>query len=257
MKSVAQRVKADPRITRRRASVERKRLRRLQWRVGAVLLVGSLVWLGLWSPLFKFRGVEIDGAGHHVTERDVIEATGLTSQDNLLTLSQERIREAVESLPWVRSAKVQRRLPGTIRIVVKERRPALVLATPSGRWTIDPTGRVLTEGDPFGGLPAIATSTAFDVAAGDRIATPQVRAAVRAVGSMPTELRRQVKAVFATSPERITFSLHNGPDVRYGGADRLHDKNAVLTAVLDRLAVSGKTPAYVDVRVPESPAIGK
>jgi cell division protein FtsQ len=256
MKTVAQRVKADPRITRRRAAVERARLRRLRWRVFAVAAAVGIVWLALWSPLFKFRGVEVDG-GHHVTPADVTEVAGLDSGENLLTLSQDRIQTAVESLPWVKSARIQRRLPGTIRVIVTERQPALTLTAPGEKWTIDAHGRVLSEGARFKDLPTIATDSAPDVAPGDHIDTPQVRAAVKAVGSMPVELRRRIKAVFAPSIERITLSLDRGPDVRYGAAERLHDKNAVLTAVLDRLHATGETPAYVDVRVPESPAIGQ
>ena len=255
MKSVAQRVKADPRITRRRAAVERARLRRFRWRALAVAAAVGIAWLAIWSPLFKFDGVEVKG-GHHISPAAVTEVAGLDSGDNLLMLSQERIATAVESLPWVRSARVQRRLPGTIRVVVVERKPALILTTPDEKWTIDPQGRVLTKGVPYKGLPTIGTATSPDIAPGDEIGTPQVRAAVKAVGSMPPELRRRIKAVFAPSTERVTLSLHHGPDIRYGAAERLNDKNAVLTAVLDRLKAAGESPAYVDVRVPESPAVG-
>ncbi len=255
MKSVAQRVKADPRLTRRRAAVERERLRRWQWRAIAAVGVAFALWLALWSPLFKFRDVEVSGS-RRVSAETIVEIAGLDSGDNLLTLNQERIVDAVESLPWVRSARVQRRLPGTIRVVVEERAPALVLTTPEADWTIDRRGRVLARGKTKKGLPKIATGTTGEVEPGDQIAAPQVRAAVKAVGSMPLELRERVKAVFAATPERITFSLRRGPDVRYGSAERLRDKNAVLIAVLDRLRASGREPAYVDVQVPESPAIG-
>jgi cell division protein FtsQ len=255
MKGVAERVKADPRITRRRAAVERARSRRFRWRAVAIAVAALLVWVTLWSPLFKFDGVEVRG-GRHVSASAVSKVAGLDSDDNLLTLDQQRIVDAVESIPWVRSVRVQRRLPGTIRVVVHERRPAMVLTTPGGKWRIDREGRVLGRGDASRTLPSIATGTTGHVEPGDEIAAPQVRAAVRAVGSMPAALRKRIRAVFAASAERITFSLHRGPDVRYGAAERLHDKNAVLTAVLDRLRISGHDPAYIDVRVPESPAVG-
>jgi cell division protein FtsQ len=255
MKSVAGRIKADPRITRRRAAVERAKWRRYRWRAITVAGVGLLVWLALWSPLFKFDGVEVRG-GRNVSMRSIVAVADLDSGDNLLTLDQGRIVNAVESLPWVRSARVQRRLPGTISVLIKERSPAMVLTTPDGKWAIDRAGRVIGQGHVTRRLPVIATGTTGHVEPGDEIAAPQVRAAVKAVGSMPVTLRRRIKAVFAASPERITFALHRGPDVRYGAAQRLHDKNAVLIAVLDRLRTVGESPAYVDVRVPESPAVG-
>jgi cell division protein FtsQ len=255
MKSVAERIKADPRITRRRAAVERARWRRYRWRAITVAGVGLLVWLALWSPLFKFDGVEVKG-GRHVSAASIVKVADLDSDENLLTLDQGRIVEAVESLPWVRSARVQRRLPGTITVLIKERVPAMVLTTPDGKWAVDRAGLVIGRGQVARRVPVIETGTTGHVEPGDEIAAPQVRAAVKAVGSMPAELRKRIRAVFAASPERITFALHRGPDVRYGAAERLHDKNAVLTAVLDRLRTAGESPAYVDVRVPESPAVG-
>jgi cell division protein FtsQ len=255
MKSVAERIKAAPRSTRRRAAVERARWRRYHWRAIAVAGVSLLVWLALWSPLFKFDGVEVRGS-RHVSAGSIVSAADLDSGDNLLTLDQGRIVDAVESLPWVRSARVQRRLPGTISVLIKERIPAMVLTTPDGKWAVDRAGRVIGRGKMARRVPVIATGTTGYVEPGDEIAAPQVRAAVKAVGSMPAELRKLIKAVFAASPERITFALHRGPDVRYGAAERLHDKNAVLIAVLDRLRTAGESPAYVDVRVPESPVVG-
>ena len=254
MKTVAERVKADPRITRRRAAVERSRMRRFQIRAAIVAGVALAVWVALWSPAFKFRSVEVAG-GVHTLPRDVVEAAGLDSSDNLLSLSPERIDTAAESLPWVKSARVQRRLPGTVRVEVVERRPAMVLTAPNGKWTIDSHGRVLAVGDPYGGLPAIASGLPESLTPGDQVSAPQLRAALFAAGSMPSELRRRVEAAFAPTTERITFSLRNGMTIRFGSARRAADKTRVITAILDRLSVTGDRPAYIDVRVPESPAV--
>jgi cell division septal protein FtsQ len=64
-----------------------------------------------------------------------------------------------------------------------------------------------------------------------------------------------VVGVFAPTVERITFSLREGTSVRYGAAEQIRDKNEVLQVLLRRLDDEGRTAAYIDVRVPTSPAV--
>jgi hypothetical protein len=53
-------------------------------------------------------------------------------------------RARLEALPWIRSARVVRTWPGTLRVVVVERRPVARVAGPDGRWwRADATGRLL------------------------------------------------------------------------------------------------------------------
>jgi cell division septal protein FtsQ len=80
-------------------------------------------------------------------------------------------------------------------------------------------------------------------------------AALRAYAALPRSARRSVRAAFAPSVERISFSLEGGLLVRWGAAERLTDKRRVLSALLARLARTGTAAAYVDVRVPEHPAV--
>jgi cell division protein FtsQ len=251
------RVHTDPRFSRRRRTIARSRRRALVARLAAVLTVAALVWAAFWSPLLQVRAIKVTGA-EHTSVRQIAEVAGVSEGHNLLLLSTGEIARRTETLPWVRRAAVDRKLPGTVRVRIVEREPALTLSVGPRRWTLDAAGRVLQEGAAPGARPVLAGIEVAHVAPGARLRSPEARGALAALRSMPRALRSRVSAVFAPTAERISLSLDTGVLVRYGAAERLDAKNSVLVAVLRRLASTGgaAATAYVDVRVPASPAVG-
>ena len=252
--SASERVPTDPRLSRRRRAVERLRRRRIAARavVGSAAL--AALWLALWSPLLRVRAVELVGA-RHTTAADVARVARLSTADNLLLLSTGDVAAMTENLPWVRSAKVERRLPGTVRVSVTERRPELILVTRAGLWTLDARARVLAAGRKGTGLPMLRVGASESPVPGNVVSHPGARAALRAYRRLRPGMQRRVEDVLARTPERIAFRLGGGTLVRWGGAGRLGAKRAILRALFDRVAREGRTVAYVDVSVPESPAV--
>jgi cell division protein FtsQ len=249
----SERLSTDPRMSRRRRAVERSRRRRVLRRCSVVVFVAVMVWAALWSPLFTVRAVRVRG-GRHTSASAVSAVTGLDRGPNLLLLSPSEVASAVRTLPWVRRVRVLRTLPGTVKVRLTERRPALVLAAPGGSWTLDARGRVLARGAASARLPQLVCDEVADPRPGVRIEDDAPRAALRAYRSLGGRLRRSVQSVLAPSVERISFALADGVTVRFGAAERLAAKNAVLGALLERLRGAATLPGYIDVQVPESPA---
>lgn len=252
--STAARVRTDPRISRRRRAIAKGRRRRLIGSLAAVAVLALAVWIAFWSPLLKVRDVKVVG-GKNVSSADVAAIAGLGSDDNLLLVSTSQVTAAVEELPWVREAKVDRRLPGTVRVRIVERKPAVVLSSGGDQWTLDRMGNVLTDGVATGGLPALAGIDLAGVSVGERVADPAMRDALAAWRSLSPKIRAQVAAVLAPTPERITLSFSDGTQVRYGAARSMRAKNQVLAALLAELRADGGAASYIDVRVPTNPAI--
>jgi cell division protein FtsQ len=250
------RVRTDPRISRRRKAVARTRRRMLMTRGIIVLALTTLVWAALFSPLLQVKTVEVMGA-RRTGKATVASAARVGAGDNLLRVSTSRIEERVEELPWVLNARVTRKLPNTLRVKVVERDPALVLSIGAARWTIDSSGRVLEVGEARKGLPVLAAAEVGEIATGADLAAPSVRHALKIFRSLPARLAKRVEALFAPTVERISFSIDGSTLIRYGPARGIRPKNRVLLAVLTRLDQEGRTVAYVDVRVPTSPAISQ
>lgn len=256
MNDTATRTRTDPRISRRRKAVARTKKRRVI--VRALVAVGAAlsVWIAFFSPLMAVDELKLSGA-KRTTAAEVARVVSLDSSENLLLLNTDEVADAVKSLPWVKSVTVDRKLPGTVKLTITERSPVMAVAVGEQRYLIDRRARVLEATESADGLPLLAGLTTSLPRPGDRLSSPQLTSALEAFGAMPRKLRRDVQAVFAPTVERITFQLSDGVQVRYGAAEDMVSKNEVLKVLLSRLRLEARGPVYIDVRVPEAPAVSE
>jgi cell division protein FtsQ len=246
------RVSTDPRFRRRRQVVARSRRRKIAMRIGVVVVILLAIWAAFLSPLLRVRAVEVAGADH-TTKAEIVDAVGLENNENLLLLSADEVATRVSALPWVKSVEIDRMLPGTVRVRVRERRPALVLSLGAALWTIDSSGRVLSSGEvPGHSLPVLAGVSVGTVAPGVDLRTPEASTALEVWRKLPAPIKSKVEAIFAPTIERVTLSLEEGTQVRYGAAEDMSAKNEVLRALLQRLASEDRIATYIDVRVPSN-----
>jgi cell division protein FtsQ len=97
--------------------------------VGAGLVAG---WLALsHSRAFAVREAQIFGT-QRLSRLEVLRLAGVGAHSNLLALPVGKMQRRLEAHPWIRSARVVRLLPHTVRIQVEEYRPRL-LALAGGR----------------------------------------------------------------------------------------------------------------------------
>jgi cell division protein FtsQ len=250
----AVRTRTDPRISRRRQAVARTKKRRSLMRAlvaGGVLLA---VWIAFFSPLLAVREIALSGA-KRTTADEIARVVDLDSSNNLLLLRADEVEAAVKKLPWVKSVSVDRKLPGTVKLTVTERSPAMAVALGEQRYLIDRRGRVLSQTESAEGLPVLAGLQESLPEPGDRLRSAELNGALQAFSAFPRKLRRDVEAVFAPTIERITFQLSDGIQVRFGAAEDTRSKIAVLEVLLARLRREGRGALYVDIRVPEAPAV--
>lgn len=96
------------------------------WRTGQLATIADLVETKAITVSVKagFRVEEVEVAGRSQTDpKALLAAAGLKRGDAILEFSPKEARERIESLPWVASAAVERRLPDTVTITIVERRP--------------------------------------------------------------------------------------------------------------------------------------
>lgn len=76
-----------------------------------------------------FAITEIEVEGHvRVTEDQVLERAGIALGHNVFDVSPEEVRARLARHPWIAETRVERRLPGTYRIEIRERRAIALLA---------------------------------------------------------------------------------------------------------------------------------
>lgn len=144
--------------------------------------------------------------GRRETPRDeLLKAVRLARGAPILAFDPEAARQRVESLPWVRSASVERRLPDTVLLHLEEREP-LALWQHEGRFAlIDHQGTVIEDNgmERFPGLLVVVGDDA-----------PAHAAALQAVLVTQPELMARVKAAVRVGGRRWNLHLDNDIDVR-------------------------------------------
>ena len=92
---------------------------------------------------------EIDVEGRHATSaEDLLQAVGIRRGDPILFFDADAARERIEKIGWVKTAAVQRILPGTILLRITERQPFARWQIDGHTVLIDHDGKVLEESVP-------------------------------------------------------------------------------------------------------------
>jgi cell division protein FtsQ len=112
-------------------------LEELQARVGAV----SHAVVAAVTP-FKLADVTVEGR-NYVERSDILGALNVRRGDSLLGIDLQAARKRLEAIDWVQSATVERRLPDTLYVTLKERH-AVAIWQNGGEYTlIDRNGRTV------------------------------------------------------------------------------------------------------------------
>lgn len=185
------------------------------WHSGAVhRLAEQAKWQAIaWSADLGLHVNEILVVGRRETSQaDLLDALRVTRGAPILAFDMAAAKKRVESLPWVRTASVERMLPGTVLLNIEERTP-LALWQHDGRFAlIDHDGTViLRDGlERFRDLLLVVGENAPQHAKG----------LVEALSSEP-DLMRMVRAAVRVGGRRWNLRLDGGIDVR------LPEENAV------------------------------
>lgn len=104
--------------------------------------IGFLVYAAVTSGTWRLRAYTVKGASY-LTPAEVLAASGLKDDDNLFTLDAAGVRERLLAHPRIRTARVERRLPGEVVITISERPAAAVLVINGEFYKVAADGIIL------------------------------------------------------------------------------------------------------------------
>jgi cell division septal protein FtsQ len=263
---------------------------------GAVLGL-YVVWkLGQWTldqlayenKSFALQRVDVQTDG--VISREQLQRwSGVKPGQNLLALDLARVKYNLELEPMIRSASVERILPGTLRVRVLERAPIAqvnLLRTRNGGgveqviFQLDADGFVVVPLDPrqravplgqMSDLPVIAGIHVNELQPGRRVEVSQVQAALKFVTDFERSpmaglvdlkridiLSQQVLIVTTGQGSEVTFAAENF-DRQLARWRKVYDeclRESKAIATLD-LAVNDYTPLTLMDVAPTPPSVPK
>ncbi len=205
------------------------------------------------SASLGLRVSDIRVEGRATTDREtILEALGAHPGAAILAVDPVRAKQQLESLPWVRSALIERRLPDTIYVRLVEREPMALWQHGGKIELIDHIGAVIpvTRLDRFAKLPMVVGEDAASHAAG-----------LLAMLSSEPDLAARVTAAVDVGGRRWNLRIDNSIDVLLPSDDpaaawadlaRLQRNSAILQR--DVQAIDLRLPDRLVVRVaPEPP----
>ncbi|MBV9827258.1 MAG: cell division protein FtsQ/DivIB [Alphaproteobacteria bacterium] len=148
---------------------------------------------------------DIEVSGRETTDVPTILAALAADRGTpILAVSPSRAKQQLEALPWVRSAAIERRLPGTLYVRLVERHPLAVWQHAGKQELIDSDGEVIPIKDfsHFAHLPTVVGESAAHHAA-DLLAT---------LAQHP-ELASRVTAAVEVDGRRWNVRIDNAIDV--------------------------------------------
>jgi cell division septal protein FtsQ len=217
------------------------------------------VWLK-GSGVFVLRSVAIRGGteSDRVAVRDAVARAA--AGRSLLALSPSRLAGAVEAVPTIRVATVDRDFPHTLRIAIVPERPvALAKGIVQYRSLVAASGRVLKvfgPNDAVPPLPVIYTGHERPLPGGSMRSAP-VQAALDALAARPPDFRAKVTNVKYDAERGIVMRLKVGLDIILGPPLALKSKLRAAAWVLRRYRTQAdrKSLVYADVSAPNRPAV--
>lgn len=187
------------------------------------------------NRVFALRQVDVNPDLAWLTRDQIIRWAGVRPGENLLSIDLDRIKRDLELIPQVEEAAVERVIPGTLRIQVRERQPlARVRGVDSrdGRlvpamYFLDGHAKVmppLAAGRPdlhtaFQSLPVLTGLGSGSLRVGDDLPGPTVRAALDLVRLFPhAAIARQVglSTVSVAETSVLQVRTRDGAEVTLG-----------------------------------------
>lgn len=213
------------------------------------LLIAGFVWLRD-SQLVAVKHVTVTGLSGPEATRVTAQLESAARDMTTMHVRTDQLRSVVAPYPVVKDLKVSSDFPHGLKITIIENTPVAVVVAGGEKTPVAGDGRLLRGADQRQ-LPTVPVSV---VPGGDHVIDPVARHAIAALAAAPPALRDRVLRASSTRQGGLTLVLQDGPDLRFGGADRLAAKWAAASAVLADSNSAGAT--YLDLRYPERPAAG-
>jgi cell division protein FtsQ len=194
----------------------------------AAILAGA-VWALLGSSLLVARSIRVTGAPA-AQQAEVLRAAGITAGTPLIRINTAAVARRVEQITRIQSAQVSRDWPDSVVIAVRERTPALAVASGGGFALIDRFGVVI--GHVASRPPGMTLLASAPADLASLRGSPAIQAAVTVLRQLPPSIRRLVSAVAAPSANSVTLDLKHGITVVWGSTDQPAAKAAELTILM-------------------------
>ncbi len=206
------------------------------------------------SSLVSVKHVTVEGVS--TSDGDRVKAALSEAAQGMSTLDvdQGKLESAVASFPTVAGISVDPSFPSGMTITVSERPPALIASDGKSETPVAADGTILSgvqlTKDEAAALPALRVQQVRE--SGHLEGSPLSKALV--IGAAPASLRPLIEGEKIEPDLGVVVTMKGGFRIEFGPSENAASKWAAAAAVLADPKLQSLT--YVDVRVPQRPAVG-
>jgi cell division protein FtsQ len=214
----------------------------------STVVVIALAYLLGWSPLFTVDKVTITGSPNSAVQRNIQTISQVEAGQKLARVNPSSVERRIGQIPWIKDVSLARNwISGEVAISVTPRKPlAFFNAQESPGQTIDLDGELFT-------LPGFSSADLAQISA----KSPQSALKANELFiALPTEFRKRITLMTATSTETFTFNtLYKGREirVRWGDSQEISLKISVIEKLLE--LPENKEITLIDVVAPHAPIV--
>lgn len=214
----------------------------------STVVVIALAYLLGWSPLFTVDKVTITGSPNIAVQRNIQTISQVEAGQKLARVNPSSVERRIGQIPWIKDVSLARNwISGEVAISVTPRKPlAFFNAQESPGQTIDLDGELFT-------LPGFSSADLAQISA----KSPQSALKANELFiALPTEFRKRITLMTATSTETFTFNtLYKGREirVRWGDDQEISLKISVIERLLE--LPENKEITLIDVVAPHAPIV--
>ncbi len=178
---------------------------------------------------------------NRTTSEEMLARLGVQRGYPILAFDPEAAKAELETLPWVKSAAVERRFPRDVYVRIVERQPLALWQHNGELAVIDQGGDLIPNVQPerFGDLPLVVGADA-----------PEHTAAILSVIGSEPRLREMVTAAVRVSGRRWNLKLRGGIDVQLPEIDAA-GAWAQLAKIEREQGVLERDVVVIDLRLPD------
>lgn len=204
-------------------------------------------------PGFYPKHVSVSG-NRVVPSSQILARAAIDAHKNLWFQNAHAAAARIEAIPYVKTARVRRSLPASVRIVVSERVPFAVLQYGARRALVDHDLRVLEAQNAPVTLPAIVGKAAPMPADGVFVRDPDVER-LRDDYDALAQAHVAVRTVRYDKFGDLVATTRGGIALLLGDDADLAKKTPLIDPIISQVSATGKKLAAVDLRAPKTPVV--
>lgn len=225
------------------------------WAVMLLLvLVALAIFLG--TKVFTVRRVTITGV-KTVSAEDVLSLADVQPDSNIFVVDKQKIKQGVESSPYLVFEKLVRRLPNTLEIVVRERVAIAAVEYQGAFMQIDHEGILLKAGQDEAGLASIIGMKVVAFTVGKPLQAAdeyQLKVATAVLEALENAgMQNSISQIDVTDTENVELISRQSYRVRLGTAEDLVMKLGRMNEIIPMLVSESRYGGLLDVSL-ESPS---